>query len=230
MELKKNENRDISKFRTLFRNVGLIVALVMTITAFEWKWEEIRIIIPEHKIESGEIVYVPPTAFEDPKPQEAKPPKPESKVELNRPLIEVDNDTKLEDEFKPTEEELTRIIEGEGDDYPPEEIVDLKQVFLGAQVEEASVPVIEYKKWYRVVGEYCAENMREIDKMNKGVVYVSFIIERDGSLSELTVLKGINKRLDALVVKSVKKGGKWKPAKMGLRKVRQKMTLPIRFS
>ena len=63
-----------------------------------------------------------------------------------------------------------------------------------------------------------------------GTVYVSFVVEPDGSVSEVKVVRGVGSDLDAEAVRVVKKTkGRWIPGEMGGVKVRVQMTLPVMF-
>ena len=227
MELKKKENKDISKFRTLFRNVGLVLTLLLTITAFEWKWEEVKIYIPHPEIEVDTMIHLPNIDYKLPPAPE--PPKPQSKVVLTSTLIEV-IETELVKKAdvipKPNIDDITSLITSSTKD----EIVDIPILYTSLEVEEEAVPTETFKTWYKSVGEYCFSNLREQDKLRKGKVYISFIIEKDGAISSVKVMKGIHKRIDALVIKAILKSGKWFPAKMGARPVRQKLIIPISFN
>jgi protein TonB len=63
----------------------------------------------------------------------------------------------------------------------------------------------------------------------EGKVYVSFLVKKDGSISEVEVLKGMGKGFDTEAVRLVKSFPKWKPGKMYGKPVDMKMTLPVVF-
>ena len=63
----------------------------------------------------------------------------------------------------------------------------------------------------------------------EGRVTVSFVIEKDGSISNATVVKGVNSSLDREALRVVLAMPKWKPAMIGDRKVRFKYTIPVNF-
>ena len=226
MEPKKNENRDITKFRTLFGNVGLVITLVLTITAFEWKWEEVKIIIPGEDIEIDSLIYIPVIEYDLPPAPE--PPMPESKVDLTNPTIVIDNgvDAIIKDPIiaAPTID-ISKLITTTS---APDEPVDMT-IFNDVQVSEQATPTCNWEVWYKSIGNYCASNRKDSDKLRTGKVHVSFIIEKDGSISNIKVLKGVHKRIDALAIRSIKNSGDWKSAKMGVRKVRQQLIIPISF-
>jgi TonB family protein len=68
-----------------------------------------------------------------------------------------------------------------------------------------------------------------INKGIQGVVYVMFIIERDGRLTDLKAVKGIGGGRDELAVEVVKNYGKWIPGKQSGTTVRSSRVIPIRF-
>lgn len=229
MELKKNENRDLRKFRTLFRNVGLIITLSLTITAFEWKWEEI--VIPEkYFVEEwvDTMIFVPPIQFDLPKPPDPKPPKPESKIDLTKPIVNIIEtiETKsITDEYISSEEDLSSLFNNSS---TPDEKIDIT-IYDDFQVEKKAIPSESFEVWYSKVAQYCGSNLKERDKMYKGKVWLSFVVEADGSVDEIEVVQSVHKRIDAIAIRAVKEGGLWSPAKMGARPVRQRIRVPISF-
>ncbi|MEE0917892.1 MAG: energy transducer TonB [Bacteroidales bacterium] len=67
------------------------------------------------------------------------------------------------------------------------------------------------------------------EKGIEGRVFVSFIIEKDGLISNVKLLRGIGGDCDEAAVKMVKNMPKWKPAKQRGKPVRCQFTLPIKF-
>ena len=63
----------------------------------------------------------------------------------------------------------------------------------------------------------------------QGVVTVEFIIEKDGKVSNVKVLRGVDEVLDAEAVKVVSASPKWKPGKYDGEKVRASISIPIEF-
>lgn len=62
-----------------------------------------------------------------------------------------------------------------------------------------------------------------------GTVYVSFIIEKDGSISNVSILKGIGGGCDEEAIRVVKNMPKWIPGKEKRNPVRVRYNLPIKF-
>ncbi len=139
----------------------------------------------------------------------------------NNELIEVDfeSDIVVEDNLQiimkeeiiaePDEEEteIFRIVE----EYPE---------FIGG--EDA---LKEFIKRNFVYPQIARENMI------KGTVYISFVIQADGSLTNIKVLRGIGGGCDAEAVRLVKAmNGKWKPGKQRGKAVAVRFTIPVKFN
>ncbi len=69
-----------------------------------------------------------------------------------------------------------------------------------------------------------------IEKNLSGKVYLSFIVEIDGSVSNITVEKGVHPLLDSEAVRVIRQMPKWKPGKLGSTKVRTRCRIPIVFT
>ena len=63
----------------------------------------------------------------------------------------------------------------------------------------------------------------------EGKVYLQFIIDKDGSLTNMTVLKGIGIGCDEEAVRVLSECPKWEPGKQRGKPVKVKMALPIIF-
>jgi len=80
---------------------------------------------------------------------------------------------------------------------------------------------------------YIARNLKypeqAMDSKIQGTVYVQFVVEKDGSLSHITILRGVVPLIDQEVVKVVKASPAWTPAKKKGVAVRVSYTIPIVF-
>lgn len=63
-----------------------------------------------------------------------------------------------------------------------------------------------------------------------GIVYISFLVETDGSISEPIVLRGVHPDLDSVSIDLVRKMPKWIPATQRERPIKYKFTLPVKFT
>ena len=63
----------------------------------------------------------------------------------------------------------------------------------------------------------------------QGRVIVKFVVEKDGSIGNVTVVKGVDKDLDREAIRVVKKMPKWQPGKNNGVSVRSYFNLPVTF-
>jgi TonB family protein len=109
-----------------------------------------------------------------------------------------------------------------------EEEFEEEEVFI--LVEE--MPEFIHKD-YKDFGEYIAKNLEypktAIESSIQGKVYISFIVEPDGSVSNVRVIKGIDQTLDEEAVRVVKSSPIWKPGTQRGKPVRVTYTFPVTF-
>ena len=81
--------------------------------------------------------------------------------------------------------------------------------------------------------QWLSSNIRypDIAQQNgvQGRVVVKFVVEKDGSVSNPTIVKGVDKDLDAEALRVVKRMPKWQPGKNNGQPVRSYFTLPVQF-
>ena len=63
----------------------------------------------------------------------------------------------------------------------------------------------------------------------EGLVLVSFVVEKDGNISNASVLRGIGGGCDEEALRVVARMPAWKPGQQGGKPVRVRYTLPMRF-
>ena len=63
----------------------------------------------------------------------------------------------------------------------------------------------------------------------QGMVVVSFVVDAEGKVGSVEVLRGIGKGCDEEAVRVISNSGTWTPAKIGGKAVASKMTLPVQF-
>lgn len=229
MELKKNENKNVSRYSTLFRNFGFVISLCLVIMAFEWKWKTIRIIIPDHElVEESSLISIEITHQDPEQPKPPKFPKTPPKVILSAEMTKTPNSEPIDVPTPPApippDDGLTNLISST---VTTEESPD---VIVEGRVEKLAVPLIGQEEWYKKIGAYLNKQMQRQGLSTTGRKWVSFVVEKDGTISDVQVLVGSgNKRIDAIMLAAVRSGGNWEPAKQNLRSVRFRMKIPILF-
>ena len=99
-------------------------------------------------------------------------------------------------------------------------------------LEKAEV-MPEYPGGDQAMMDFVAKNVQypqeARDKEISGRVLVSFIVEKDGSIADVKVVKGIGGGCDEEAVRVVKAMAKWKPGKDKGKPVRVSYTMPFTF-
>ena len=107
---------------------------------------------------------------------------------------------------------------------PDEEVDHIWQI-----VEETPTPMGGLSAFYK----YLSKNLQypaQARRMGiEGRVFMVFVVEKDGSLTDIQVLKGIGAGCDEESVRVLKDAPKWKPGKQRGNPVRVRFTFPIVF-
>ena len=222
MKTKKNFKKDITHFRVIFFQVGVIISLAITLVAFEWKTYEnnemMLVSAAASQIDSEIIINTK---------QEA-PKSPQMKVTEFKTTSK--NDAKVDDIV-----DLIKIETGINDTniIVPVEITDEKITGVDTFV---LIPEIspEFPGGLENMYKYIKDNLKYTDIAKKtnitGTIYVEFTVEKDGSLTDVHVIRGIGGGLDEEAIRVVESMPKWQPARQGGMPVKVKYQIPIAFN
>lgn len=100
-----------------------------------------------------------------------------------------------------------------------------RDLYMASQVEELP----NYSKGMEGLYSFIKSNFKipDADKETKGKIFLSFIVEKDGSLSNIKVVRGINEALNSEAIRVLKASEKWIPGQQNGEKVRVSYTIPI---
>ena len=223
MEIKKSPKADLQNKRGLLLEIGLVVALALVIAAFAYTPKE-------HRIEKVDLNYGPvEEEITEITRQDQKPPEPPKKVEVKviADLLQVvTNDTKITTEVDFAEfDENTEVIQQV--EVEEEEIVE-EQPFLVAETMPSfqGGSLNDFRNWVQSKVRYPA-----IAQENgiSGKVVLTFVIEKDGRLTNIQVLQTPDRSLSEEAIRVLSKSPKWSPGKQRNQVVRVKYTLPVDF-
>ena len=207
----------------MFMQIGMIISLLIAWLAFEHKSYDKREIDPsllnrEVTIDE-EMVEI--TKQDEQKPQPVEVPKQTTQLEI------VQDDVEVEDIEINAEVEQNEVLE----EYVAPEVVEeevVEQEIFKIVEEMPAFPGGEAK-----LMEYVAKNVKypQIARETgvQGRVYVNFVVEPDGSVSNVSVLRGIGGGCDEEAMRVVKSMPKWKPGKQRGKAVRVSYMLPVNF-
>lgn len=227
MELKKSDKANLEKTKTMFILAGMVAALSIVIVAFEWKSydkEEEALQLTQVVQEVEEVIITR---------QEETPPEPEQPQQQETTDFEiVDDDQELQNEFTVESFENTSntdvIIQKVEINEEPE--AEEKEDVIFTVVEESATYPGGMDKMYEYIGKNLKYPQQARETGTQGRVYVSFVVEKDGSLTDIKVVRDIGSGCGEEAVKVVKSMPKWKPAKQRGKIVRMQFTLPVSFT
>jgi protein TonB len=215
MEPKKNPEISLEKKKGLFFQIGLVVTLIVVLVAFEWKsYEKVDYNLGQLNLDDLEEEIIPITKQEI-KPPPPPPPPPEV-IEIVEDEVELEDELEIED--TESDEDIAIEIEEESDDEFFM-VVENMPVFPGGDLGlmkyiQRNVKYPPIAKEYNITGK----------------VYVSFIVDKSGSVTNVKIVRGVGKNLDAEALRVVKSLPKYKPGKQRGKAVRVMFTIPINFT
>jgi protein TonB len=211
------------KENNLFFAMGVIVALSSLLVAFEWsstrsapKTYSSEMLIPEEL-----DVDLTKRTPEPPKPK-IEPPKvvvPDEIIVVNDPVEH------QEIFFTENQSEIPQVISTASApryvEEPVESVVDFAEIapeFIGGQA---------------ALMKFLSDNIRypqvDIEMGNKGRVICTFVVEKDGSITDIKVVRGVSPSIDKEAMRVISEMPNWKPGFQNGRAVRVKFTLPVHF-
>ncbi len=223
MEIKKSPKADLQNKRGLLLEIGLCIALGLVILAFAYTPKE-------HRIQQIDTSYGPvEEQITEITRQDQKPPEPPKKVEVKviADILEVvTNDTKINTDVDFTEfdenaeiEQIVAVEEEEVEDDQPFLRAETMPSFQGGDLNT-------FRKWVQ-------DNVRfpqiALENGIQGRVTLSFVIEKDGRLTNIQVLQTPDRSLSEEAIRVLNKSPKWSPGKQRNQTVRVKYTLPVDF-
>ena len=227
MEVKKTPKADLENKKSTWLLVGYVIVLAFMFIAFEWTERDVKIDTSQAVTDLvfEEEIEIPIT--EQP---EQLPPPPQEAPSIAETLTIVDDDTEVEEtEIASTEE--------------TGEAMEIK--YVAPTVEEEEDPeeqtifeVVEQMPEYPNGGmaglmQFLSKNIKypTIAQENgtQGRVTVQFVVNKDGSIVDAKVLRGVDPYLDKEALRVVNSMPKWKPGMQRGKPVRVKYTVPVMF-
>ncbi len=220
MENKKNPQADLSKKSGLFLNIGFAISLSFVLFAFEYKSHISGSLITLTTINENfpDMLDMPPTKQTPPPPKKQIP---EIKVvEDDIDIEEIDIDLDIEMTDEDISEEILYEDDGEGD-----EVADIP-FFVVEQMPT-------YPGGLKALYGYLGKKMKYPSQARKmdieGRVTLTFVIDKDGSITNIKLLRGIGAGCDEEAIRVLKMLPKWNPGKQRGKAVKVQMTIPINF-
>ena len=168
-----------------------------------------------------------------------------SSVKFTAPEIKKDDEVKPEDEIK-SQDDLSKTntaigtFDVKGNDEAEGEVLKAKEVVVDEKPKEEETKVFDVVEQMpqfpggpNALFEYLSKNIKYpvVAEENgiQGRVIVTFVVERDGSITDVKVAKSVDPSLDKEAPRVVKSMPHWIPGKQNGSAVRVKYTVPVTF-
>lgn len=225
MEQKKSPKASLEDKKLTFLLLGLVAVLAVCYVAINWTDPEVTKyeVVNEEMIFEDELDIDQTTQDEKP-----EPPAPEVIQDVQELQI-VDDDVK------------TESIEITSEDNEQEEVVIQAPVTIEEKEEEEDEKTIfvvvetmpEFPGGQASLFKYLNENVKYpvIAQENniQGRVIVQFVVEKDGSVTDVQVVRSVDPSLDKEAKRVISSMPKWSPGKQRGKAVRVKYTVPVNF-
>ena len=221
MEQKKSPQKDYRKQSSQYFLLGLIVALSSTLLAFEYR--TVNDVIPESLSFDDGIIYEPEVLKCDyPSSKKGSRPTPKPKVIDLRVITEPVTTT-----IEPVKKTVV-VVNTDTSFWAPEPPVQEEEPIYIAEIMPS------FKGGEIALYEFLGKNMR-YPAMASGEnleakIYVQFVINKDGSISDTEVLRGQGFGFDKEALRVINAMPNWNPGKQGGKNVRVKYVIPIIFT
>ena len=225
MESKKSDKANLENKKSLFFQIGIIIAIAVSLVAFEWNSGEKRGSafdgMTEEAIEEEQI----PVTEEQP-PEQAPPPE----VTVTDLFEIVENDVVVQSDVAFQDDETSEdkkveiyapVLKVEEEQTEDEVFVIVEDMpkFKGGDINK-------FRDWVQKRVRYpelAAENGIQ------GRVFITFVVETNGTVSGVTVTRSVDQLLDDAAMEAVSASPKWEPGMQRGRPVRVRYSIPIIF-
>jgi len=223
MEAKKSKKADLEPKKFIFLEIGLILALAVVMLAFNYRsYERTSMLDFQVQVDDTPEEIIPITKQEV-KPPPPPPPKQVTVINIVQDDVEVEDDIEID-----VEADQETIV----DDFVPvfdeEEEVEEMEIFTVVE----SMPDFPGGDAARM--KFLQENIKYPQMAREsgiqGTVYVTFVVEPNGSVSDVRVLRGIGGGCDEEAIRVIKMMPNWKPGQQRGKPVRVQFNMPIKFT
>ena len=220
MELKKSKEADIEQLRSPIVLIGLLFVGSMTLAAFSYTAEVVEGDGGKTGPRTGAVKYEQEVKKEEDTPPPPPPPQVDAPAPVTEDIVEEENKetipTPVVETPPPVDLGEETVIEVE------EEIIDFPDV-------EATFPGGP-AAMIKFINENIQYPQTSIEMNEQGRVYLSFVVESDGSITNIAVERGVSSDLDREAKRVVRSMPKWTPGESKGKKARTRCRLPINFT
>ena len=224
MEIKKSKRADIGKEKGTSLMIGLVISLSIMFVALEWTQKD----EVDDEVAYTTVSFVPDEMIPITLPEKKTVPPPPAAVTKADIIEIVDDDADVDDDIMASIEDNQEWFDPQEYDYvvvEPEPEPD--EVFMVVEDQPefpgGTAALLEYLRKNIKYPAICRENNIQ------GKVIVTFVVNKDGSIVDIEVIKSVNPSLDKEAIRVISQMPKWKPGSQRGKPVRVKYSVPVNF-
>lgn len=218
MERKKSKKVDLKNKRVLFFEIGMLMALLMLLGAFQITTSE-KIIVD---LQTTITEIIPPELMPITRPEQPKPPEPPKPKIIE--VIEIIDNMGIDDPepivFQELEEPIIimPILEDEPEEEMPVDFAEVMPSFKGGMKALANYlqSELEYPRL-------------AVEGNMQGKVFVRFVVNKLGKVENVSIARGVDPILDKEALRVVQNMPEWNPGMQNFKTISVNYTIPINF-
>ena len=228
MEVKKSPKADLEGGVGMSILMGMIVGLAVLFVGFEWGTKDVQVVTADE----GVADIIAEEEIEITRPENTPPPPPPPPAPaVTEVLNVVEDDVELEQQ---------EIISSEDDASAAQQETFVAPVVEEEEEEESAQQIFTVVEKQPEFPGGTAELFKYLSKAIKypviaqengiqGRVVCSFVVNRDGSIVDIQVMRGVDPSLDKEAIRVISEMPKWKPGEQRGKPVRVRFILPVQF-
>lgn len=228
MEIKKSPKADLERGKTLSVLMGFVVGLAVLFVGFEWSTRDVMVVQESDGV--ADIIAEEEVEITRPENTPPPPPPPPAPV-VTEVLNVVEDDVELEQQDILSSEDNQQ--EAQTAVYTPPAVVEEEEEEAAQQIFTVVEEMPEFPGGQMELLKYLGKAIKYpvIAQENgiQGRVVCAFVVNRDGSIVDAEVLRGVDSSLDKEALRVINSMPKWKPGKQRGKPVRVKYTVPVTF-
>jgi protein TonB len=228
MEIKKTKRADLEGGKTSGFLMGLIIGCAVLFVGFEWGTRDVQV-----GADSGIVEIITEEDIEITRPEDAPPPPPPPPAPVEAEILTVvEDDVELEQQEIASSEDSGNSAQVQTYVAPAaanleEEEESAQQIFTVVE-EMPSFPGGD-GELLRFLSSSIKYPVIAQENGIQGRVTCAFVVNRDGSVVDAEVVRGVDPSLDKEALRVINTMPKWTPGKQRGKPVRVKYTVPVTF-
>lgn len=226
MDIKKSPKADLESNRLTYVLLGFVFVLAVLYVGFEWTDKEITVYEVEESLVNEAEEEMTEITFQEETPP--PPPPPAEVPQVIEVITIVDDNTEVAEVDFSSEDDETQAQEVILPPAPPvEEEPEVEEIFLIVEKQP------EFPGGHAALMKYFNDNVRypviAAENGIQGRVVCQFTVWKDGSVSDVKVLRSVDPALDREAIRLISNMPKWKPGEQRGKAVSCKFTVPVVF-